>query len=256
MRRIVLFLVTAFMFGGFAASAARGPMAATPLSREDLAWWHQRHAAKLAELAQKHPTLIFLGDSITQQWENGARGDFPSYIPAWGRFYGDRNAVNLGFTGDATAHLLWRIQNGEVAGIAPKVAVVLIGANNLGKVHWGSEDTLTGIEAVTKELRRRLPTTHILLLSVLPSERTAWATRMTLLINQGLAQRYPAGGDVTFLDVTHAFMKEGRINRDMFLEAALPAGTALLHPSLRGQIALSEAIEPTLAKLLGDRPHK
>ena len=83
----------------------------------------------------------------------------------WQRFYGDRHAVNLGFTGDTTANLLWRIRNGEVSGIVPKAAVVLIGANNLGKVHWSAEDTVTGIDAIVSELRTRLPTTRILLLA-------------------------------------------------------------------------------------------
>ena len=82
----------------------------------------------------------------------------------WQRFYGDRHAINLGFKGDTTASLLWRIQNGEVAGIAPKAAVVLIGANNLGRVHWSAEDTVTGINTIIAELHKRLPTIRILLL--------------------------------------------------------------------------------------------
>ena len=235
---------------------AKPVMAATPLSRTDLTWWRERHQAKLVELRQKQPTLIFLGDSITQQWEHSGPPAWQDYAPAWQLLYGDRNAVNLGFIGDATAHLLWRIEHGEVGGIFPKVAVVLIGANNLGKLHWSAEDTLAGIDAVLAALRRRLPATKIVLLSILPSERNDWATATTLTINKGLAAQYRGGGSVTFLDVTPVFMKDGRLNRDLFADPKMTPPQVPLHPSAQGQILLSQAIEPTLAALLGDRVHK
>lgn len=231
------------------------PIAAQPLSR-DIAWWQKRHREKLAELREKKPALIFLGDSITQQWEYEYEPDWRKFAPGWRRFYGDRNAVNLGFSGDATSHLLWRIENGEVAGISPKVAVVLIGANNLGRLHWTAADTIAGIGVIVNEVRRRLPSTKILLLSVLPSERSDWVTETTVTINKGLAAKYRDGGGVTFVDVSPVFLKNGRTNRDLFLDPLLTPPAAPLHPSAQGQNLLSEAIEPTLAALLGDRPHK
>ena len=236
-------------------AAAAIPMAARPLSR-DLQWWQKRHKDKLAELRAKKPALIFLGDSITQQWEYDAEPPWRKFAPGWQRFYGDRNAVNLGFSGDATCHLLWRIENGEVAGIAPKAAVILIGANNLGRLHWSASDTIAGIDANVQAVRLRLPNTKILLLSVLPSERSDWVTTTTQTIDKGLAARYREGGAVTFLDVTHVFLKNGRTNRDLFLDPLLTPPAAPLHPSAEGQNLLSLAIEPTLASLLGDRPHK
>ena len=108
-------------------------LAATPISRMDLKWWRERHQAKLAELRRVRPNLIFLGDSITQDWEDDGPEPWRDFVPEWRRFYGDRNAVNLGFKGDTTASLLWRIRNGEVDDIAPRAAVILIGANNLGR---------------------------------------------------------------------------------------------------------------------------
>ena len=175
--------------------------------------------------------------------------------PIWQHFYGDRNAVNLGFSGDATSHLLWRIENGEVAGIAPKVAVILIGANNLGRLHWSAEDTVTGIDAIIAQLRRRLPHTKLLLLGVLPSERSAWATETTLAINKVLAERYRNRDEVTYLDIGRVFMKAGKLDRDLFLDPKLTPPEAPLHPSAEGQTLMAEAIEPTLAKLLGDTRH-
>jgi len=230
-------------------------LAATPLSRMDLPWWRARFVAKQEELRRDHPALIFLGDSITQNWERHGPPDWLDFAPVWQRFYGDRHAVNLGFIGDATAHLLWRIENGETTGIAPKVAVILIGANNLGRVHWSADDTLAGIDAIIGELRRRLPSTRLLLLGILPSDRSAWASETTLAVNRVLATKYGRGDDVTYLDVGRVFMKDGRLNRDLFYDPKLSPPGAPLHPTAQGHALMAEAIEPTLAALLGDRRH-
>jgi lysophospholipase L1-like esterase len=231
------------------------PLAAVPISRMDLPWWRERHEAVLQRLRQGKVDLIFLGDSITQDWEKHGPPGWQDFQPIWERFYGDRNAVNMGFTGDTTASLLWRIENGEVDGISPKVAVILIGANNLGRVHWSAEETVTGIDAIIKQLRRRLPRTRLLLLSVLPSERSAWASEQTVTINHLLAERYGDRGDVTFLDVTQVFMKNGRPDPDLYLDRFRDQSEPLLHPSAQGQERLAAFIEPTLATLMGDRNH-
>ena len=248
---------SAFALPLLAALPARAdtPMAAKPLSR-DIVWWQKRHKDKLDEIKDKKPNVIFLGDSITQDWEVDGDKPWLKFAPLWNRFYGDRNAVNLGFNGDATCHLLWRIENGEVAGIAPKVSVMLIGANNLGRLHWSAGDTIAGIGACINAVRRRLPTTKILLLGVLPSIRSDWVTETTLTINRGLATRYRDGETATFMDVGRLFMKDGKVDPDKFLDPLLTPPGKPLHPSPQTQNLISEAIEPTLARLLGDRVHK
>ena len=258
-RRVVLFGLTfSLLCLGLlcpGAASERTVLAATPIARTDLPWWRDRHSAKLRELAQVKPELIFLGDSITQDWEQAGPPDWQDFAPVWQRFYGDRRAVNLGFKGDTTASLLWRIRNGEVSGIAPKVAVVLIGANNLGKVHWSAEDTVTGIGTIVGELHKRLPDTKILLLGVLPSERSVWITETTGQINQMLAKAYKDDRSVSFLDLTALFMRNGVLNRALFLDAKLTPPDPLLHPSVQGQALMAKAMEPILATMLGDRPH-
>lgn len=262
-RMLCLLLAGAALAGPAATGGAqaephqRPVLAAVPIARTDLAWWRQRHLAKLEELRQKHPSLIFLGDSITQNWEKHGPPAWQDFAPVWQRYYGDRNAVNLGFIGDTTASLLWRIDNGEVAGIAPKVAVVLIGANNLGRVHWSADETLAGIDAILAELRKRLPQTKVLLLGILPSERSDWATETTRAVNKRLAAKYgAAGGPVTFLDVGHVFAPAERLDRTLFYDPLLTPPEPPLHPTADGQARLAAAIEPTLAGLLGDKPHK
>jgi lysophospholipase L1-like esterase len=234
---------------------ARTVLAAVPISRMDLPGWRARFEAKQAELRTTHPKLIFLGDSITQDWERNGPPDWLDYVPVWQRFYGDRNAVNLGFSGDTTANLIWRIRNGEADGISPKVAVVLIGANNLGRLHWSAPDTVDGIYTIVANLRRRLPTTKLLLLGVLPSDRTAWASEATLAINHTLAAKYAGSGPVTFLDVGHVLLHDGKLDRELFYDPKLNPPEAPLHPTAQGMALIAAAMEPTLAKLLGDRNH-
>jgi lysophospholipase L1-like esterase len=237
-------------------SAASAVLAATPIARLDLKWWRDRHLAKLEELRRVKPNLIFLGDSITQSWEFDGPEAWRKFVPEWRRFYGDRNAVNLGFKGDTTSSLLWRIQNGEVDGIAPKVAVILIGANNLGRLHWSATDTVLGIETIIAALRQRLPTTRILLLGVLPSERSDWTTETTWSINRALDLKYTHDSVVTFLDTGYVFMKNGRLDRDLYYDPKLNPPDPPLHPTAQGQALMSAAMEPVLAGLLGDKPHQ
>lgn len=236
-------------------ASARTVLATVPISRTDLSWWRARHEEKLHELARAHPELIWLGDSITQDWELKGPEPWRNFAPAWLHFYGDRNAVNLGFKGDTTASLIWRIQNGEVSGIDPKAAVILIGANNLGRVHWSAEDTVAGIDTIIQDLRQRLPNTKLLLLSVLPSERSAWITETTAQINKMLAERYGHSKDVTYMDVTALFMRSGKLNTDLFLDPKLTPPDPPLHPTVDGQVLIARTIEPILSNWLHDRPH-
>lgn len=252
MRRRGLLLLPA---AGLLAGVDRVPVAATPISRMDTPWWRARHLEKLAELRRGRVDLIWLGDSITQDWEQEGPPAWRDFAPVWQQFYGDRHAVNLGFKGDSTAHLLWRMTNGELDGIAPKAAIVLIGANNLGRVHWSAAQTVAGIEAVVAELQRRLPETKVLLLGVLPSVRSKWVTRTTREINDSLAARFGGGGAVVYMDLSPLFMRDGQVDRTQFLDDQLEPPDPPLHPTAQAQRRMAEAIEPTLATMLGDKRH-
>jgi len=233
------------------------PPAARPYSRMDLPWWRARFEAKQAELQQMrgHIDLLWLGDSITQDFEESGPQPWRNFTPVWDRFYGGRNAINLGFKGDATAHLLWRIENGETEGMHPKLAIVLIGANNFGHLHWPAEPTLVGIDTVVATLHRRLPETKILLLGVLPSLRSAWVDENTAALNRALAARYGTGADplVIYKDLSALFLQNGRVDPERFLDPQLTPPDPPLHPSAQTQARMAEAIEPVVSRILGDR---
>src|SRR5260370_40122801 len=136
--RRTLLAAPLLLLGAAPAPRAKPPLAAVPISRLDTPWWRARHQEKLAELQRGRVDLVFLGDSITQDWERSGPPPWGDYRAAWQHFYGDRNALNLGFSGDATSHLLWRIGHGELDGLAPKLVVILIVANNLGRGDWAA----------------------------------------------------------------------------------------------------------------------
>jgi len=230
--------------------AAAPPPAAIPYSRMDLPWWRARFEAKQIELHQTQPDLLWLGDSITQDWEKTGPEPWRDFKPVWDRFYASHHAINLGFKGDATAHLLWRIEHGETDGIHPRAAIILIGANNFGHLHWPASPTLAGIQAIITALHQRLPGMKILLLGVLPSIRSAWVDQNTAALNQTLATRYASDPGVTFLDLTRLFLKDGRVDPGAFLDGHLTPPDPPLHPTAQTQARIAEAIEPTLQRML------
>ena len=244
---------TALALAAMLLIAAGPPPAAVPISRMSTPWWRARHEEKLREIHSGRVDLIFLGDSITQNWEKSGPPPWQDFRPVWQRFYGTRHAVNLGFKGDATSHLLWRIEHGEIDGISPRAAVILIGANNLGHLHWSAHDTVEGIEKILAEVRFRLPNTAILLIGVLPSIRTEWATETTHAINAALDARYGAGRvpGVTYLDLSRLFLKDGKVEAADFYDPLLTPPDPPLHPTPGMQARMAEAMEPVLGRMLG-----
>ena len=143
----------------------RKPAAAVPVPQTE-SWWSARHEHALARIRQGEVDLLLIGDSITRGWADEGRR-------IWDAYYGRRRAVNLGFNGDRTEHVLWRLDHGEIDGIDPKLVIVMIGTNNTGARHDPPEETAAGIQAILTTLRTRLPGTKILLLGVFPRSASA-----------------------------------------------------------------------------------
>ncbi len=253
--KALLFLLVLFAGPALAADVTRTPVSAVPLSRMDTPWWRARHLEKVALTRAGPIDLIWLGDSITQNWEASAPPEWMDFARVWRQYYGDRNALNLGFKGDTTQHLLWRMTNGELVGIKPRVAVVLIGANNLGRVHNTAPQVVAGIDAVIANLRAQLPATRVVLLSVLPSIRSAYVTRTTERVNAELSRHYASVPGVTFVDVSDEFMTHGVVDRAAFYDDQLTPPDPPLHPTPTAMARLAARIEPAVAAALGDRPH-
>jgi lysophospholipase L1-like esterase len=241
------------VLAGLAVSPLSAPLAATrtahaairaaaPLSRMNLPWWRERFEASQRALAAG-PRLLMLGDSITQNYEKHGPAAWQDFAPVWQRFYAPRGAVNLGFKGDTTASLLWRIQQARFVSPAPSQAVMLIGANNFGRVHWNADDTAIGIDACLDALHARLPGIRTVLVSVLPSVRSAWVDAQTIAVNRMLAERFGGSGDVVWLDATRLFLRpDGSTDPAKFYDPMLSPPEPPLHPRPEVMARLSEMI--------------
>ncbi len=235
LRRAGLLALAVFFTGMIVSTAWAENSAIVPVPRND-EWWTKRHQSFNDRVKQGNVDLIFIGDSITHGWE-GAGGD------VWGQYYGNRNAVNLGISGDQTQHVLWRLDNGNIDNIKPKLAVIMIGTNNCGSNT--APEIAEGVEAIVKKLRTRLPEMRILLLAIFP--RTDVAADVQQKIKDASAQFAAAVASdpmVEFMDIGAAFLNEkGELTKDIMPD--------LLHPNAKGYALEAEALEPAIGRLLG-----
>ena len=214
----------------------------------------ERHAAVLRAIQEQPDTqLLMIGDSITNNYDKANPPD-EDFEPTWKQFYEPRKALNMGFSGDTTANVLWRLDHGEVDGLHPKVAVVLIGTNNTGSANQTAQQTQSGMDAVIGDIENHLPDTHILLLGILPSAISLAKSQADAAINSYLARCYGDDPRVTYLDIGSIFYKSGALDSTLFYDQRLPQHGAPLHPDTNGQRMMAEAIEPSVAKWMGDKP--
>ena len=201
--------------------------------------WVMRHESFVARAKKGNVDLLFLGDSITDYWRS--RGS-----NVWNQYYAPRHAANFGISADHTEHLLWRIENGELDGIKPKVVVLMIGTNNTkqnGRQINGPAEVVEGVAAVVRELRARLPETRVLLLGIFPRGPKGDPIRDQVTeVNAGIA-KLDDGRMVRFLDLGPKFLDpDGTLSKDIMPD--------LLHPSAKGYEIWAEAMEGTLAEMM------
>ncbi|KQV36793.1 GDSL-type esterase/lipase family protein [Massilia sp. Root335] len=215
----------------------------SPLNESwSLDWWMPRHKEKLAEIARRkaagEPTdLVFIGDSITHNWEKNDK-------PLWDEFWGKYHALNLGYGGDRTENVLWRLEHGEIDGIPPKVAVMMIGTNNTGHRHEAPELIYAGIKRDIQEIRKHLPRTKILLLAIFPrGEKPDDDLRLNNEKVNALLPGLADGKHVFFLNFGKAFLApDGTLSKTIFPD--------LLHPNGDGYKIWQREMQPTLDKLM------
>lgn len=216
-------------------AAAQENDAIKPVPREG--GWVKRHESFNERVRQGNVDLIFIGDSITQGWEKSGK-------EAWAANYGQRNAVNLGISGDRTQHVLWRLDNGNIEGIKPKLAVIMIGTNNSGSNT--SEQIAEGITAIVRRLRDKLPETKVLLLGIFP--RGADDNDARRKVNAGANQivaKLADGQMIEYLDIGPKFLGEG----NTLSKEVMPD---LLHLSPSAYKTWAQSIESHVARMMGE----
>jgi lysophospholipase L1-like esterase len=212
-----------------------------PVPRTD-----ERGTNRFLELSQRvkdcagQADVVFIGDSITQAWEVAGK-------EVWAKYYTPRHALNLGIGSDRTQHVLWRLDHGHLAGLKPKVVVVLIGVNNIPDETYTPGMVLEGVTAVVQKLRTELPEAKIILLGIFPFHENFHPQRAKALqVNQAL-HKLDDGQWVHFLDFGYLFIQpDGKISKDMMPD--------FVHLTPTGYRLWAEALEPKLAELLGEQP--
>ena len=187
------------------------------------AWWLPRHRQKLKDAQLAPVDVVMIGDSIMHNWEL-------MELPLWKHNPNGYRELNLGFSGDRTEQVLWRIQHGAVDGLSPKAVVLMIGTNNTGARFDPAHNTVFAIGRIIQELRSRLPKSKILLLAIFPRAESP-DDKLRIRnneINTRLTQ-FVDNKTVYFLDLSDIFLlPDGRINRELVPDALHPKYSAYL----------------------------
>jgi lysophospholipase L1-like esterase len=204
---------------------------------------HLAHQQLLAKARTGGIDVYFLGDSITRRW--GAL-DYPDFLAHWTKTFHGWNAGDFGWGADRTENILWRLENGELEGVDPKVIVILAGTNNLGKEAGDDAkvaDVTRGLRAIVETCRRKAPAATIVLTAIFPRNDSMLPMPAIARINANLA-KMADGQKVRFLDVNARLADD----KGVLFEGMMADG---LHPSLKGYEVWADGLRPILTELLG-----
>jgi lysophospholipase L1-like esterase len=236
MRKSYLLFLLSVLFISRATFAQTTNTAVIPVPMNKPGWM-ERHESMNAKARQGKVDLIYIGDSIVQRYEGVGK-------PIWDHYYAPRNALNLGISGDRTQHVIWRLDHGNIEGITPKLAIVMIGQNNGG--HNTATEIAEGVTEVVKRIRTKLPKTKILLLGIFQRREKPTPERAALAEANQIISKL-ANSSITYMDINSVFVQpDGTIPASLMPDYE--------HPSEFGFKRWAEAIETKVAELIGDKP--
>jgi len=238
--------------GGIASAAPSGPKRAagltttTPVTQDrdrKTYDWKTRHGEILARHRAVKPDVVILGDSIIHYWGGEPKAPKAWAPQAWSNSFAGLEVTNMGFGWDRTENVLWRIDHGELDGIAPKVVVIKIGTNNTA-VNNTPEEIAAGIEAVCAAAHAKQPAAKVLLLGILPRrDEKPPRPSVTDRVNAILLDRLAGVPWLTVCDVGAAFRNpDGTPNAALFADG--------VHVNAAGYDLLGAAIRETVTAIL------
>lgn len=206
----------------------------------------QRHARIVKQVKNRKYDLLFIGNSITNNWEK------PGYQAVWEKYFGSRNAANLGFSGYRTENIIWNIQNEELEGQSPKVIILEIGTNNIDEKNYPTRHTAGqlagGIEEIIKILRKKCPDSKIIVPRCFPGcygGSNPTSHRRILERASDIVSHLGDNKHIFYRDVNHVFLNmDGSIRQELMPD--------WLHPNPEGAELWARAMEPLLSKLMED----
>ena len=206
------------------------------------------HEQLLQKARQGGIDVYFVGDSITRRW-GATDTQYRLLLENWKtNFYG-WNAANFGWGADRVENILWRLQNGELEGVHPKVIVLLAGINNVGTQPGDAEkvaDITRGLKAIVDVCQEKAPNATLILTGIFPRNDNLAVIPTIRQINRNLAA-LADGRRVRYLDINHQLADpEGRFFPGMVNQDRL-------HPALEAYQIWADALKPIFTELLGPR---
>ncbi len=200
--------------------------------------WQERHDKFVARAREGNIDLLFLGDSITDNWPTLGKESWDKLAPY--------KPANFGIGGDRTEHVLWRVLNGELDGISPKVVVLNIGTNNIGDGNHADEKpewAAAGVEKIVEVIRQKLPQSKVLLLAIFSRNgKDSELNRKAIRVNQ-IISKLDDGKAIRYLDIGKHFLDEnGETPNEIMPDK--------LHPYAKGYEIWFEAMRPTLDEMM------
>jgi lysophospholipase L1-like esterase len=201
---------------------------------------HIAHNELLEKAKKGRIDIYFEGDSIARRW--GAT-DYPEMLANWKENFFGWNAADFGWGADATQNILWRLENGELDGVNPKVIVLLAGTNNLGRAT--AAEITSGIQAIVRTMQAKAPAATIILMGIFPRNDNMAFMPAINEINGNLA-KFADGKRVRFLNINDKLAGPDGILFDGMMNAR-----DKLHPAVKGYQVWADALKPLFTELLG-----
>jgi len=191
--------------------------------------------------------IYFEGDSITRRWGT-SDPQYAEFLANWKENFFGWNAGNFGWGADTTANILWRLQNGELDGVNPKVIVLMAGTNDVGNNPDESkiERVSEGIKAILDVMREKAPAATIILMGITPrNDGRGGVATMAIInkINKRISQ-FADGKTIRYLNINDKLAKnDGTLLEGMTVDR--------LHLSAKGYQVWADALKPVLTEILG-----
>ena len=206
------------------------------------------HSQLLAKAKQSAIDVYFEGDSITRRW--GAT-DYPELLANWKQNFFGWNAADFGWGADQTQNILWRLENGELDGVNPKVVVLLAGTNNVsdlsapGDARARADDITRGLQAILHVIQEKAPAATIIVMGIFPRNDNMAFIPLIDSINRSLSE-FADGRRVRYLNINDKVAAgDGRL-----LDGMMNAKDKL-HPTVKAYQVWADALRPVLTELLG-----
>jgi len=192
--------------------------------------------------------IYFEGDSITRRW-GATDPQYKDLLTNWNQNFFGWNAANFGWGGDTTQNILWRLNNGELDNVNPKIIVLLAGTNNLGTISPDNSeakvaDITRGIKAILEICQRKAPGATIVLMGITARNDNMAAMSVINKINDSIA-KCADGEKIRYLNINDKLAdRDGKLFPGMTIPDQI-------HLDIRGYQVWADALKPIFTELLG-----